>query len=212
VTPAGVTGALVTGAVAGLGIAVPVGAVGVYLVSLATRRPARVAVCAALGVASADAVYAALAVAAGGAVARLTAPVAGGLRVVATAALVVVGVALAVDAVRTWRSGPAGLAPQRDASAARAYVSLLALTLANPATVVYFVAVMAGGPGSLAAGGAAATAFVVGVLGASAAWQLGLLIGGRAVGAVAAGARGRLATGLLGSALVLALAVRTAAG
>src|SRR3954453_19313895 len=55
------TGALLSGLVAGYGIAVPVGAVGAYLVSLTARTTLLTGASAALGVASADLVYAAAA-------------------------------------------------------------------------------------------------------------------------------------------------------
>jgi threonine/homoserine/homoserine lactone efflux protein len=60
-----VTAALVAGLVAGYGIAVPVGAVGTYLVSLTARTSLTVGAFAALGVATADGVYALVAVAGG---------------------------------------------------------------------------------------------------------------------------------------------------
>lgn len=52
------TGALVAGLIAGYGIAVPVGAVGAYLVSLSARTSLRIGSSAALGVATADGIYA----------------------------------------------------------------------------------------------------------------------------------------------------------
>lgn len=63
------TAALLSGLLAGYGIAVPVGAVGTYLVSLSARTPLRTGVSAALGVASADGLYALAAVLGGSALA-----------------------------------------------------------------------------------------------------------------------------------------------
>jgi arginine exporter protein ArgO len=205
-------GTLVAGLLAGLGIAMPIGAVGVYLVTLAAHRSVRVAACAALGVASADGVYAVVAVVGGRAVADWAASVAGPLKVVAVVALLAVGAKIAVDAIRLTRvSGDAVHAP-KDPSAPRAYFSLLGLTLANPATIVYFVALVTGNRAGAVDGAGLAVVFVLGVFVASAAWQLTLVSGGRVLGAVATGRRGRLVTSLAGSALVIALAVATALG
>lgn len=75
-----VGGALLAGLAAGYGIAIPVGAVGAYLVTLAAHSRRRVAVAAALGVATADGGYALLAVVGGRAVADVLEPVATPLR------------------------------------------------------------------------------------------------------------------------------------
>jgi hypothetical protein len=80
------------------------------------------------------------------------------------------------------------------ATPVRAYLGLLALTLLNPATVVYFAAlVLGGGAGD---GGAA---FVLGALLASASCQLLVASGGSLVGWVLTGGRGRLTTALVGT-------------
>ena len=56
------TGALLAGLLAGFGIAIPVGAVATYLVTLTARTSARVGAAGAFGVASADGLYALVAV------------------------------------------------------------------------------------------------------------------------------------------------------
>ncbi len=61
------TESLVAGLLAGFGIAIPVGAVATYLVTLTARTSPRVGEAAALGVASADGLYAMLAVVGGAA-------------------------------------------------------------------------------------------------------------------------------------------------
>jgi arginine exporter protein ArgO len=83
---------------------------------------------------------------------------------------------------------------------------LLALTLLNPMTIVYFAALVLGrqaGDGLTAAGEAA---FVAGAFLASASWQLLVAGGGTLVGRLLTGPRGRLVTALLSSALILVLA------
>lgn len=89
----------------------------------------------------------------------------------------------------------------------RAFVGVLALTLLNPATVVYFTALVLGRADAARAAPAAAALFVLGVFVASASWQLLIAGSGTLVGRVLAGPRGRLVTGLLSSLIIAALAV-----
>jgi threonine/homoserine/homoserine lactone efflux protein len=70
-----VSAALAAGLLAGYGVALPVGAVGAYLVALTARTSLRTGAFAALGVATADGVYAVIAVCAGAALAPLLRPV-----------------------------------------------------------------------------------------------------------------------------------------
>ncbi|HYN97879.1 MAG TPA: lysine transporter LysE, partial [Pilimelia sp.] len=110
---------------------------------------------------------------------------------------------------------PAGTpAPAGLSTPGWAYAALLGLTLLNPATIVYFAALVlgrqaadsdsgAGGGGF----GAGAALFVVGAFVASASWQLLIAGGGVLVGRVLAGPTGRRATALLSAAMILALAV-----
>ncbi len=83
------TGAFVAGLLAGYGIAVPVGAIGVLIVGLAARTTLTTGAAAALGVATADGLYALVAVLGGAALAAALAPVAGPLRWAAAAVLLV---------------------------------------------------------------------------------------------------------------------------
>ncbi|TBL29061.1 lysine transporter LysE, partial [Verrucosispora sp. SN26_14.1] len=89
----------------------------------------------------------------------------------------------------------------------RAYAGILALTLLNPATVVYFTALVLGRGGRYGSGAGAATLFTLGVFLASASWQLVIAAGGTLLGRTLTGARGRLVTALLSSAIIAALAV-----
>ncbi|MFC4001761.1 lysine transporter LysE [Prauserella oleivorans] len=100
------TAALVAGLAAGYGIAVPVGAVGVYLVTLSAltdRRAVRIA--AALGAASADGGYALVAVLGGAAVANTLEPVATPLRWTSAAVLVAIAVTVGGAAIARFRRG-----------------------------------------------------------------------------------------------------------
>ncbi|PZF91920.1 LysE family transporter [Micromonospora deserti] len=200
------TGAFLAGLVAGYGVAIPVGAIAVLILGLTARTSFRVGAAAALGVATADGLYAAVAALGGAALAALIAPAAGPLRVVA--AMVLLGIAghTAWRALRPRPVAPHGGNRRGLKSPARAFGGLLALTLLNPATVVYFAALVLGrdaDPDPLAAGLFAAGAFV-----ASASWQLLIAGSGSALGRLLTSARGRLVTALLSSALIALLALR----
>ena len=66
---------LVAGLLAGYGIAIPVGAIGTYLVALTARTTLKVGAAAALGVATADGLYALIATVAGSAIAPALTPI-----------------------------------------------------------------------------------------------------------------------------------------
>lgn len=202
----GVFAALAAGLLAGYGIALPVGAVGTYLVGLAARAPFRIAVAAALGVATADGGYALLAALGGGPIADAVRAVAGPLRI---GSAVVLAALAAVTAVRALREHAAPVPPEvRVPSAVRAYAGLLAVTCANPTTVVYFAALVVASRSAVAATPADRLAFALAALVASASWQVALVTCGSLLGRVVAGRRARLATALVSSAVVLALAAR----
>ncbi len=94
----------------------------------------------------------------------------------------------------------------------RAFAAVLALTLLNPATVVYFVALVLGRGDVLGSGPAGAAAFTAGVFLASASWQLLIAGGGTLIGRALTGPRGRRVTALLSSVIIAALAVATVLG
>jgi arginine exporter protein ArgO len=190
--------AFLAGVAAGYGIAVPVGAIGVLIAGLSARTSLRVGAAAGLGAATADGVYALVAVVGGAAIAGLVAPIATPLRWVAAGVLLV----LAAFTARGAFKKPAERAP-RPVGAGRAYAGILGLTLLNPATVVYFAALVLGRGGS---GGGAW--FVIGAFLASASWQLLIAGGGSLVGRVLTGERGRVITALVSSLVITILAVR----
>ena len=78
---------LIAGAIAGYGIAIPVGPVAVLIIELGVRRGLRLAAAAGLGAATADGLYALLAVLAGARIAELLGPVTPALQVVAVVVL-----------------------------------------------------------------------------------------------------------------------------
>ncbi|WP_405064531.1 LysE family transporter [Kribbella sp. NBC_01505] len=201
---------VVAGMLAGYGIAIPVGPVGTYLVSLSARSSARVGACAALGIASADGIYALVAAVAGTALAPLLVPVVVPLRWVS--AVVLIGLALlgAITGVRRYRARRlTGITRDTPVRARTAYLGLLGMTLLSPMTVIYFAALVLGGSGRGSAPQLAV--FVVAAFLASASWQLLLAGGGVLLGRVLTGNLGRLMTALASSVVIVVLAVRLVA-
>jgi arginine exporter protein ArgO len=194
------SGAFLAGVVAGYGIAVPVGAIGVLIAGLSARTSLRIGAAAGMGAATADGIYALVAVAGGAAVAGIIAPMETPLRWFGAAVLLVLAGWTAWGAVR--RPGVTERV-ERPATAIRAYAGVLALTLLNPATVIYFAALV------LASGGAGGGIwFVTGAFLASASWQLLIAGGGSLIGRTLTGDRGRLITALVSSAVIAVLAIR----
>jgi arginine exporter protein ArgO len=199
-------GELAAGALAGLAVAMPVGAVGSYLLGLAARSPWRTAAAAALGVASVDGAYAVLAALGGVGLRRSLERSGPDLAVAAAVVLAAVSGRTAWVAVRRFRR-PAGAAPVPPLRPGPAYLLLVAMTAVNPATLVTFAAVVLARSGSGAPTWARAALFAAGAFLASATWQLLLASGGSLLGRLLRGARGQLGVGLASSALMLALAV-----
>jgi len=198
------TEAILSGLLAGWGVAIPLGAIGVMIVDLGMRAGFRPAAAAAAGVATADLLYAAVAAAAGAAAAHLLAPHEHVLRLVSAGVLAAVAV-LGLLALRrrseVRAAGPAG--------AHHVYARFLALTSVNPTTVAYFAALIAGLPAVASAPASAKLVFVVGAGVASLSWQL-VLAGSGAALHHRLPASARVWTAVAGNALVLALAVRMA--
>lgn len=165
--------AFLEGALAGFGIAVPLGAIGVLLVDLAMRRGFKPAAAAASGVATADFVYALVAVLVGGAVAGAVESFQDTLRIVSAIVLLGIAAHLLWGALR--RRSPA---PEQTQVAVTGvvptYLRFVGLTILNPATITYFVALVVG----LDRGDATAAdkaLFVAGAFLASLSWQLWLV-------------------------------------
>ncbi|ALG07300.1 LysE family transporter [Kibdelosporangium phytohabitans] len=198
------SGAFLAGVVAGYGVAIPVGAIGALLIGLTARTSLRVGAAAALGVATADGVYALAAVLGGAAIADLIEPIAGPMRWAAVAVLVTLAVKTVLDARKQRKD--------KEVTARSAYFGLLGLTVLNPATIVYFGALVLGMRADVVPDLLHGMAFVLGALLASASWQLLLAGGGSLVGRVLTGQRGRMATAVVSSLVIVALAVRLVTG
>lgn len=173
---------LMKGLLVGVSIAAPVGPIGLLCIRRTLADGPAVGFASGMGAASADAVYGAIA---GFGLAAITDWMMGwdaALRLVGGLVLLWLGLA-------TFRARPTGRAAEAPGAAglAGAYASTFALTLANPATIVSFLAVFGGlglasgpngaGPNGAGSDWAGAAALVTGVFAGSALWWLGLSTG-----------------------------------
>jgi threonine/homoserine/homoserine lactone efflux protein len=167
------TAALITGLAAGLVIAMQVGAVSLLVVETAITGGVRVGVAAGLGVATADLAYGAAAAAAGGTAGAVLSEHETEIRLVAATTLVAIALHGLAALSRSRAECTATDAEVDGAGARRPYLRFLAITSVNPLTIASFAAVAT----SLPLGNpAAATAFAIGVGGASAGWHVALTV------------------------------------
>lgn len=197
---------LARGALAGLGVAMPLGAIGVLLLGEGISRGFRRAAPAAVAVGSIDTLYSAVAVVFGAA----AAPVIGawGRWPAVVGGCVLIGIA----GLGVWRSSrrPADALPAPGGSGWQRFVLFLGLTAINPATLAYFAAITVGLTGRLGTP-AAAAAFVAGVGLASVTWQL-VVVGTGAVLRHRITERTRRLSVLVGNLVVAGLGVAMLAG
>src|SRR6266700_585 len=181
---------VISGLLAGYGIAMPVGAIAIFLIRLGAAACLCIGAAAGLGAATLDGGFALAAVAGGAGLARQVQAVAGVRRYRSPATIARVGLALHTPL--------------------RAYTALAAITAVNPLTVIYWAALLLGRQASTAAfTPAEAGAFVGAVVAASASWQLVLVSGGRLIGRLASSRRGMLAISLASSLLITGIAAQT---
>ncbi len=207
---------LVAGIAAGLGIALPLGAIGVLIVREGVERGIRAAGIAAVAVATVDFGYALLAVALGQRIADALSDVERIVQVVGALALTAVVVVGVRDLLRSLRAPDPPVAPEVSEvpelpiGSLSTFLRFVGLTAINPMTAVYFVALTAGLSQRLVGPGAG-TAFAVGVFLGSLAWQLVLAIGGATAGSRMS-ERVRVGVSLTGYAIVAGYAVKLALG
>jgi arginine exporter protein ArgO len=197
-----------SGVVAGLAVAMPLGAVGTYLVGLGVRERIAVATAAALGVASVDGGYAVIAVLGGTGLQGVLSEVSDWLKWIAVSVLVVVATRTLLLAVRRYRGDRDAVDRPRDLTPVRAYGSLAALTAVNPATLITFAAVAVGRSSTGVTSTPPAVAlFAIGAFAASAVWQLLLTGGGNLLGRIFTGRRGQLGISACSALIMLGLSV-----
>jgi len=201
-----VIAALVAGLLAGYGIAMPVGAVATYLVSLTARTTLKTGAYAALGVATADGLYALIATLGGSAIAPLIEPITTALKWISAGVLIALAIRSALTAINQHRRLQTAARPtDTPPTPLRAYLSLLGMTILNPTTVIYFTALVLGGHHTTTPIDQAV--FVLAAFVASTTWQLLLAGGGALLGRALTGPRGRLTTALTSSLLICTLAI-----
>lgn len=198
----------VAGLAAGLGIALPLGAIGVLILREGVERGIRMATVAAFAVATVDFAYALVAVVVGERVAQALAEVERIVQLVGAAALTVVVIVGVRDLLRGLDE-PAGVA-ELPVGYRGTFLRFVGLTAINPMTAVYFVALTAGLSQRLAGPGAG-TAFAIGVLLGSLAWQMVLALGGGLAGGRMS-QRLRIGVSLAGYTIVVGYALRLALG
>ena len=196
--------ALISGLVTGYAIAMPVGAVAVMIIAVSSRTSWVTGAAAGLGVATVDGGYAAVAVLAGAAVARALEPVSGVLTGVSVVVLLAIAVLTLAHAFRPERAD--GRAWDRW-TPQRAWLTFAAITAVNPATVLYFAAIVLGGTVEID-GPAEGVVFAAAAFAASASWQVFVASIGSGLGTWITGPRGRRATGVVASLAIAALALK----
>lgn len=202
-------GSFIAGLWAGYALAIPVGALAVLLVTLTARTSFRIGASGALGAATADSLYAIAALLGGAVLAHAIQPVQAPLRWLAAAILIAMAAHIAVTAVRGPRSQRRPVRKRAGAldRPGGAFVGFLGLTLLSPWAIVYFAALIMGGHIGADAGVGVQAAFVGAVFIASVSWQLVLATGGAVLGRALTSPTGRMATALLSSLVIGALAV-----
>ncbi len=196
------------GVLAGLAVAMPIGAIGSYLLGLAARSRFAIAAAAALGVATTDGCYALLAGLGIAGVERVVGMVAGPLHVIA--ALLLVGLAVRTIVLAVRRAGSSNnpsTGSGHDGSALRTYLTMIGLTAVNPSTIATFAAIVGGHQLTGSPLWAATAVFAFAAFLASAAWQLLLVGSGSVLGTVLSGRRGQLVVAGSSAALMIVLAV-----
>jgi arginine exporter protein ArgO len=194
------------GVLAGFGIAIPVGAIAVLIVQVGIRCGFRCAFSAGAGAASADLAYSIVAVAGGVALADVIGDIGEPFRWVSAAALVVIAVLGLYNSRKP--PAPATVDARMRTEYVRTYLKFLGLTIINPMTVVYFVAVVLGLGLADGLTFAQGILFVTGAFLASLSWQT-LLAG---IGAFAGNRLPRsfqVGAVVLGNVVVLSMAVLT---
>ena len=192
--------ALIAGVVAGLALAVPLGAIGVLLLREGTLHGTRRALPAAAGVATADILYCTLSVTIGAVAAPIITQWSPWPALLGGSLLIAMGVVGLVRSIRTPVTSPDPTAP---AGHAGRYARFLGLTLVNPATLIIFAGIIAGLDGRIASP-AAAIAFVVGVGAASLGWGSLLVAAGGLLHAKST-PRIRHVTSIVGSCIIVVL-------
>lgn len=132
------------GALAGYGIAIPVGAIAVLIVETGLRRGFRAGFAAGAGAAAADTLYASLAIIAGEALSTILFPYGEAIKLVGGVILLGIGTYGIWMTIRASREVP-GSKSLEPVEERNIFFRFLALTIFNPLTIVYFSIIILGG-------------------------------------------------------------------
>jgi arginine exporter protein ArgO len=193
----------IEGLIAGYGIAIPVGAVAVLIINMGMRCGLKIGFSAGAGAATADVIYAIIAVVAGTALADLLVPIAPWLRFFSGLILLGMGV------WGLWKGLKHANRNNKTAEICgpvRMFGQFLGITIVNPLTIVYFVALILGSS-STALTLADRTTFIMGVGIASLSWQT-LLAGIGAIGHKQLSPRFQVVAIIFGNIVVILLGLR----
>lgn len=162
--------ALLDGLLAGYGIAIPFGGISMLIINMALERGFRLGLVAGMGTATVDLLCAALAVFAGAAAIAIISPYSGPLQMLSGLVLVAMG-AYGLLRLRRRRTESRPEEDQRDEGLIT-YAKFIGLTILNPFTVAYFLALIVGKGPSWSFSFADCLWFVAGVAIASSSWQV----------------------------------------
>ena len=166
---------LITGGLAGLALAIPLGPMAILLISTTLKHGRGIGVFGALAMATVDFSYAALVFAFGNVLINALADWVFPLRILGSAILVYVAVKIFLDARKSSKIENPDLT-NSPASRFKTYAKFFGLTVLNPATAFYFfgitpsVAALSQGTGSWSI-----AVFAIGVFFGSVVWQLSLV-------------------------------------
>jgi threonine/homoserine/homoserine lactone efflux protein len=166
----------ITGALAGLALAIPLGPMAILLISTTLKHGRGIGVFGALAMATVDFSYAALVFAFGNVIINLLTGWVFPLRLLGSAILVYVAIKIFMDARKSSKIENPDLS-NSSASRFKTYAKFFGLTVLNPATAFYFfgitpsVAAISQGTGFLSVG-----LFAIGVFLGSVVWQLSLVL------------------------------------
>ena len=166
----------ITGALAGLALAIPLGPMAILLISTTLKHGRGIGVFGALAMATVDFSYAALVFAFGNVIINLLTGWVFPLRLLGSAILVYVAIKIFMDARKSSKIENPDLS-NSSASRFKTYAKFFGLTVLNPATAFYFfgitpsVAAISQGTGFWSIG-----LFAIGVFLGSVVWQLSLVL------------------------------------
>lgn len=193
---------LLAGAPAGLGVAMPLGAISALLLREGVVNGFKVAAAGGTGVALVDVLYCTAAAGAGSLIAPVVDEHQAEFLVLSGALIVAIGIHQLITSLRAGASAEATVRPS---SPGRTFARFMVLTSVNPLTLVYFVA-LAGAIGAQFTSPWAPAAFVLGVAIASWTWQLLVAAVGASLGH-SLGVRATRTIGIAASTVIVVLGV-----